>query len=196
VFFRAHTFFLSHCVGNASGTNEAIQLAERRTVSSGTTHGHQASFSSTLVDQIRSSSIQQNINTNNTEMIVNINPNNKKSLQSDQQTSILAKRTSDSLVTTTATANEDQNRRRSSLSTELNISDRSTRKGFNSTSTTINSTKDLCTNGNIQINKSSVTYSANGNSNEKVILIDTTAVSCSKDIIFLLLSLLNRYMIQ
>ena len=128
-------------------------------------------------------------------MTVNINPNNKKSLQSDQQTSILAKRTSDGLVTT-ATANEEQNRRRSSLSTELNISDRSSRKAFNSTSTTINSTKDLCTNSNIQINKSTVTYSANGNSNEKVILIDTTAVSHSKDRIYLVFSLLNRFMIQ
>jgi hypothetical protein len=124
-----------------------------------------------LVDQIRSSSVQQNINTNNnTEMIIN-----KKSLQSEQQTSLLLKRTSDSLVT--PTISDEQNRRRSSLSTELNTSDRSSRKGVNSTSTAINSNKDVPTNSNIQINKSVVTYSTNGNSNEKVILIDTTAVS-------------------
>jgi hypothetical protein len=110
-----------------------------------------------LVDQIRSSSVQQNINTNNnTEMIIN-----KKSLQSEQQTSLLLKRTSDSLVT--PTISDEQNRRRSSLSTELNTSDRSSRKGVNSTSTAINSNKDVPT--------------TNGNSNEKVILIDTTAVS-------------------
>jgi hypothetical protein len=80
----------------------------------------------------------------------------------------------------TTTVNDEQNRRRSSLSTELNISDRSSRKGFNtvnsSISTTINPNKDLCTNSNTQINKSIVTYSTNGNSNEKVVIIDTTAV--------------------
>jgi hypothetical protein len=74
---------------------------------------------------------------------------------------------------TTTTINDEQNRRRSSLSTELNISDRSNRKAFNNTSTTINSNKDLCTNSNTQINKSSI----NGTSNEKVVIIDSTAVS-------------------
>jgi len=112
-------------------------------------------------------------------MIVNIksnNSNNKKSLQSEQQTSILTKRTSDSLVTTNI--NDEQIRRRSSLSTELNTSDRSSRKGLPSgTSTTIHSNKDLCASSNTQINKSIVTYSTNGNSNEKVVVIDTTAVS-------------------
>ncbi|CAF3476500.1 unnamed protein product [Rotaria sordida] len=188
-FQRAYTFFLAHCFGNASGTNEAIQLAERRTISSATTaHAQQSSFnvpvSSTLVDQIRSLSVQQNINTNiNNEMIVNINAinNNKKTLQSEQQTSGLIKRTSDSLVTTTTTlTNDEPIRRRSSLSTEFNTSDRSNRKTFNtmnsSISTTIYSNKDLCTSSNTQINKSIVTYSTNGNSNEKVIIIDTTAI--------------------
>ncbi|CAF1038558.1 unnamed protein product [Rotaria sp. Silwood1] len=196
-FQRAYTFFLSHCFGNASGTSEAIQLAERRTMSLGTTtHVQQSSFSvpvsSTLVDQIRSLSVQQNINTNNNnEMIVNINSsdnnnnnNNKKTLQSDQQTSVLVKRTSDSLVTTTTTittvTNDEPIRRRSSLTTEFNTRDRSNRKNSNtmnsSLSTTIYSNKDLCTSSNTQINKSMITYSTNGNSNEKVIIIDTTAI--------------------
>jgi len=176
-FQRAHTFFLSHCVGNASGTNEAIQLAERRTISPATTHIRQSSFSvpvsSTLVEQNRSLSVQQNINTNN-----NNETTVKKPLQSEQQTSVLVKRTSDGLMPTTV--NDEQTRRRSSLSTELNISDRSSRKGVStinsSTSTTINSNKDLCTNSNTQINKAIVTYSTNGNSNEKVVIIDTTAI--------------------
>ncbi|CAF2855836.1 unnamed protein product [Rotaria sp. Silwood2] len=192
-FQRAYTFFLSHCFGNASGTNEAIQLAERRTMSLGTTtHVQQSSFSvpvsSTLVDQIRSLSVQHNMNTNNNnEMIVNINSsnnnnnNNKKILQPDQQTSVLVKRTSDSLVTTTTIiTNDEPIRRRSSLSTEFNTSDRSNRKNFNtmnsSVSTTIYSNKDLCTTSNTQINKSIVTFSTNGNSNEKVLIIDTTAI--------------------
>ncbi|CAF5185865.1 unnamed protein product, partial [Rotaria magnacalcarata] len=134
-FQRAHGFFLSHCVGNASGTNEAIQLAERRTMSTvtATAHAQQSSFSvpatSTLSDQIRSLSIQQNMNTNNSgEMPVNNTVNNKKVVPSDQQTSVLVKRTSDSLVTTTittttttttTTTNDEPIRRRSSLSTEL-----------------------------------------------------------------------------
>ncbi|CAF3332288.1 unnamed protein product [Rotaria socialis] len=195
-FQRAHVFFLSHCVGNASGTNEVIQLAERRTMSTVTAaaHAQQSSFSvpatSTLPDQIRPLSIQQNMNTNNSgEMPVNNTVSNKKILPSDQQTSVLVKRTSDSLVTTTittttttttTTTNDEPTRRRSSLSTELNISDRNNRKMFNalnnSTSTTIYSNKDLCTSSNNQINKSMVTYSTNGSSNEKVIIIDTTAI--------------------
>ncbi|CAF3593816.1 unnamed protein product [Adineta steineri] len=190
-FQRAHTFFLSHCVGNASGTNEVIQLAERRTISpQGTHHIRQSSLSTsgnaTLAEQIRSSSVQQNINTNsNNEMIVNTNlnnnNNNKKSLPSEQQISTAIKRTSDSLMVTTSTIiNDEQTRRRSSLSTELNTSDRSSRKGLNSmsnsVSTTINSNKDLSTTSNIQINRSMITYSTNGNSNEKVVIIDTTAI--------------------
>jgi hypothetical protein len=178
LFNRAYTFFLSHCVGNASGTNEAIQLVERRTISSAVTHVQQSSFSvpvsSTLAEQTRSSSVQQNISThNNNEVIV------KKPLQPEQQTSVLIKRTPDSLMPTTV--NDEQARRRSSLSTEINISDRNSRKGVNpinnNASTTINSNKDLYTNSNVQINKSIVTYSTNGNSNEKVVIIDTTAVS-------------------
>jgi hypothetical protein len=117
-------------------------------------------------------------------MMVNIN---KKPLNSEQQTLILTKRTSESLMATTA-ANDEQIRRRSSLSTELTTSDRSSRKGFNtmnsSTATTINSNKDLCTNSNTQINKSIVTYSTNGNSNEKVVIIDTTAVSLKCQFLF------------
>lgn len=202
LFNRAHAFFLSHCVGNASGTNEAIQLAERRTLSTTTAHAQQSSMNvpanSTLAEQIRSLSVQQSTNTNNnSEMNINSIINTKKVLPSDQQMSVLVKRTSDSLVTTTITTtgttttpittvplqttNDDPMRRRSSLSTELNISDRNNRKILNtmntSTSATIYSNKDLSASSNNQINKSMVTYSTNGNSNEKVIIIDTTAVS-------------------
>lgn len=194
--YRAYTFFLSHCVGSASGTNEAIQLAERRAIIPLTTHVQQSSLnvptSLALVEQNRLSSAQQNINANNTnEIIVNNNSNNnnvlnKKSLQFDQQTATLTKRTSDGLVTsittiTTTTANDEPIRRRSSLSTDLNTTDRNNRKAFNtinnSTSTTLYTNKDLCTSSNTQINKSTVTFSTSGNSNEKVIIIDTTAVS-------------------
>ncbi|CAF4622390.1 unnamed protein product, partial [Rotaria magnacalcarata] len=81
----------------------------------------------------------------------------------------LVKRTSDSLVTTTittttttttTTTNDEPIRRRSSLSTELSISDRNNRKMHNamntSTSTTIYSNKDLSTSSNNQINKSMI----------------------------------------
>jgi len=172
---RAYTFFLSHCVGNASGTNEAIQLAERRTLSPAVPSLLNVPVTSAPVDSTRSSSVQQTLNSNNNEI------NMKKSIQLEQQTSVLAKRTSDSFMTTTTTTtttNDEQNRRRSSLSTELNVSDRSSRKAFNTinsnTSTTVNSNKDLCTNSSMQINKSIVT---NSTSNEKVVIIDTTAVS-------------------
>jgi hypothetical protein len=170
---RAYTFFLSHCVGNASGTNEAIQLAERRTLSPAAPSLLNVPVTSAPVDPTRSSSVQQTLNSNNNEI------NMKKSIQLEQQTSVLAKRTSDSfMTTTTTTTNDEQNRRRSSLSTELNVSDRSSRKAFNTinsnTSTTVNSNKDLCTNSSMQINKSIVT---NSTSNEKVVIIDTTAVS-------------------
>lgn len=171
---RAYTFFLSHCVGNASGTNEAIQLAERRTLSPAAPSLLNVPVTSAPVDPTRSSSVQQTLNSNNNEI------NMKKSIQLEQQTSVLAKRTSDSFMTTTTTTttNDEQNRRRSSLSTELNVSDRSSRKAFNTinsnTSTTVNSNKDLCTNSSMQINKSIVT---NSTSNEKVVIIDTTAVS-------------------
>ncbi len=165
MFYRAHTFFLSHCVGNASGTNEAIQLAERRTIPSTTASTLPSTLNvpvtSAPIDSTRSSSIQPTINLNNNEI------NTKKSIQLEQQTSIFAKRTSDSFMTTTTTMNDEQNRRRSSLSTELNVSDRSNRKASNP-STTVNS------NSSTQINKSMIT---NLTSNEKVVIIDTTAVS-------------------
>ncbi|CAF0823891.1 unnamed protein product [Adineta ricciae] len=177
-FQRAHTFFLSHCVGNASGTSEVIQLAERRTVPSQGSHIRQSSLStpvtSTLPDQGHLSSTQANLSTN-----LNLD-NNKKSLQTtEQQTSMLIKRTSDTLMPTT-TNNDEQFRRRSSLSSELNTNDRSSRKALNtmttSVSTTNSSNKDVSTSSNTQINKAVVTYSTNGNSSEKVVIIDTTAI--------------------
>ncbi|UJR23518.1 hypothetical protein I4U23_026512 [Adineta vaga] len=182
-FQRAHTFFLSHCVGNASGTSEVIQLTERRTIPTQSTHVRQSSISapvnSNLTDQSHSSLVQQNINLNSN------NDNNKKCLQStEQQTSLFIKRTSDSLMsttTTTNTSNDEQLRRRSSLSTDLSANDRSSRKALNTIasglSTINNSNKDLSISSHIQINKTIVTYSTNGNSNEKVVIIDTTAVS-------------------
>ena len=172
-FSSAHNFFLSHCMGNASGTNESIQLTERRTLSPGTVPS--ASFnvpsSSGVGESIRSNSVQPTINPPNPNEM-----NVKKSIQLEPQTSLLIKRTSDGFMSTTN--NDEQTRRRSSLSTDVNTSTRKTVNPINSTtSTTINSSKDPSSISNSQINKSMVTFSSNGASNEKVVIIDTTAVS-------------------
>lgn len=152
-FQRAYTFFLSHCVGNASGTSEAIQLAERRPPMS--SHQRQSSLTvptntNPIEQQIRSSSIHQNIKTHQNEP------------QQQSSTTSLVKRPSECLVVNS----DEQIRRRSSVSTELNISERNSRKCLNdNTSTTVHS------NSTTQINKTSIIPS-----NEKVVIIDTTAI--------------------
>lgn len=171
--FSAHNFFLSHCMGNASGTNESIQLTERRTLSPATVPS--ASFNvpsnSGVGESIRSNSVQPSINPSNPNEM-----NVKKSIQLEPQTSLLIKRTSDGFMSTTN--NDEQTRRRSSLSTDVNTSTRKTFNSINSTtSSTINSSKDPSSISSSQINKSMVTFSSNGASNEKVVIIDTTAVS-------------------
>jgi len=152
VFFSAYAFFLAHCVGNASGTHEAIQLAERRPQI--LSHQRQPSLTvptNPIEQQIRSSSVQQNIKIHS----------NEPSQQSSN--SNLVKRPSDSLAVNNS---DEQTRRRSSVSNELNTSERSGRKGFTgSTSTTIHSSSTT------QINKTNTV-----SSNEKVVIIDTTAV--------------------
>lgn len=161
-------------MGNASGTNESIQLTERRTLSPTTIPSTSSNVpsNSNVVESTRSSSVQPTINSN--EMNV------KKSIQLEQQqTLLLTKRTSDGFMSTTNP--DEQTRRRSSLSTELNTSTRKTSYPINSnsTSTTTNSSKDPSGISNSQMNKSSMTFSSNGTSNEKVVIIDTTAVSLS-----------------
>lgn len=148
-------------MGNASGTNESIQLTERRTLSPTST----VPSNSNVGESTRSSSLQPTINSSNTNEI-----NVKKSIQLEQQTSLLTKRTSDGFMSTTNP--DEQTRRRSSLTTEFNTSTRKTSNPINSctTSTTNNSSKD-------PMNKSLLTFSNNGTSNEKVVIIDTTAVS-------------------
>ena len=114
-------------------------------------------------------------------MNISSNAHNKKALQFDQQSSVLVKRASDGLMTTTMASNDEQIRRRSSLSTEMNIRDRSSRKGFNTVNSSISIThnlnKDLSTSSKDHLIKSTGVSSPNENSDEKVIIIDTTAVS-------------------
>ena len=183
---RAQTFFLSHCVGNASGTSEAIQLAERRALSP-STHVRQTSVSApsnpTPVDQSRSSSMQPTLSTQHqhNEVICNSNSTQKKALQSEQPpSSLLVKRTSDSQMI--GTTNGEEVRRRSSVSTEPTLPDRTHRKAsstaHSSTSTVTCSNKDSHT----QVNKSTTTtgLAINENSSEKVVIIDTTAVRVAR----------------
>lgn len=156
-------------MGNASGTNESIQLTERRTLSPATVP--MASLNNAAVSEsIRSTSVQAANNSlpNSTEMNV------KKSIQLEPQTSLLMKRTSDGFMSTSN--NDEQMRRRSSLSTDVNTTIRKTFNPINSTTSTTTS-KDPSSISNSQINKSMVTFASNGASNEKVVIIDTTAVS-------------------
>jgi hypothetical protein len=187
----AQAFILSHCVGNASGTSEAIQMAERRTLSPMSAHARQISISvpvnANLVDQHRSTTttstaIQPNLHHNLCETIGAGNSLQKKLLAADQQTSSLVKRTSECQMTSTNSVG-DEIRRRSSVSTDCNTTDRVNRKTSNtmnsSASTTIHSTKDTHLTSYAQMNRSMITYSSHGHSSEKVVVIDTTAVICS-----------------
>ena len=186
---RAQQFFLSHCVGNASGTNESIQLTERRHTSTMSTHARQTSFgamtNSNPTDANRSSAIQnQNVpvtgSSNDTVLNSHLGGNGqKKSLSTEHSSASNVKRVSDSQMT--IPVNGEEIRRRSSASTDYNSGDRPIRKVSTTinpnTLTTIQNTKESNSSVHQQSTKSTTSYTNNGSSNEKVVLIDTTAVS-------------------
>lgn len=196
--FRAQKFVLSHCVGNASGTNESIPLSERRTFSSSSTQNRQSSIG-VPAESSRFLTNQTNRSASPTASDTTSANNQKKTVSTNDQTIcyLNVKRTSDSQVSNNNQTEE--NRRRSSLSAELNGNERSLRKvsATNSTgSMSVQTNKENMSNNSFQ----SVKLVTAVGSNERVVIIDTTAVCSTSEIVssffYLLSAIFIRYTIQ